>query len=667
FVVLLVIDPTSHELGSPAKPGRFISLNTISLLGITLVTGILVDDAIVEVENIERHMEMGKSPLQATIDATEEIGLAVTAISLSVAAVFAPVSFMSGVAGQYFKQFGLTVAVSVLFSLLVARLITPIMAARFLVHKPKPKTKQGLTGKAYARLLQWTTRRKGIVIGASLGVFVLSITASSQLPDDLIPLEDTGRLVFALEIPPGGDLNTLAEATDSLVQRLRTDVPDIQHILVRGGVSPDGAKDSRRATLIVRLKPHSERHRSQRIIQQEIRDLLRATDDIRAWPLNDNGGREVEISVSAENVSVMDNAVDALERRMRDLGQITNVSAESGIRRTELHIIPRLADVSRLGVTTEQIAAAVRVAAVGEIESLLPKMKDQDRLIPVRTRLEPAGRSDLEVLGSLPVAQIDGTSIPLTAVADIAFQSGPSSIERYDRQRRVVIGADLATGAALGGALSEVLSSREATSAPAGVTVGPTGDGEVMDEVTTGFVSALFMGVALMFAVLVLLFSGIREPIVILLSLPLSISGAIFALLIYDLAVSLPVLIGLLMLMGIVAKNAIMLVDFAQIGVREGRSHAEAIVYACQIRARPILMTTLAMCAGMVPSALGYGGGGGFRAPLAISVIGGLAVATVLSLITLPAFYLFVENTADRIDRVLNRKQASSTASAEQS
>ncbi|MGI6247299.1 MAG: efflux RND transporter permease subunit [Pseudochelatococcus sp.] len=641
------------------------SLNTISLLGITLVTGILVDDAIVEIENIERHMEMGKPPLQATIDATAEIGMAVMAISLSVAAVFAPVSFMTGVAGQYFKQFGLTVAVSVLFSLLVARLITPILAARFLNHNPKHEHRESRLGAVYGRLLRWTTRRKGLVIGASLGVFSLSIVASSQLPDDLIPLEDTGRLVFALEIPPGGDLGTLADATDTVARQLHAKVPDIHQILVRGGVAPNGARDARRATLIVRLKPHGERHRSQRVIQQEIRDHLRVSDDIRAWPLNDNGGREVEVSISSGDDSLLDSSVEALERRMRTLPQLTNVAAESGVKRTELHVIPRLDDASRLDVTTEQIATAVRLAAAGDIESLLPKMKDQDRLIPVRTRLDSAGRNDPEMLNSLPVARVDGMPIPLFAVADVTFRSGPSSIERLDRQRRVVIGADLGPNAALGGALAEVLASKEASSVPAGVVVGPTGDGEVMDEVTTGFVSALFLGVALMFAVLVLLFSGVREPIVILLSLPLSISGAVVALLLCNMAVSLPVLIGLLMLMGIVAKNAIMLVDFAQIGVKEGRSRADAIVHACQIRARPILMTTLAMCAGMVPSALGHGGGGGFRAPLAVSVIGGLALATLLTLITLPAFYLFVEKTADRIASLFKRRR-SSTATADE-
>ncbi|MGL6159051.1 efflux RND transporter permease subunit [Microbulbifer sp.] len=623
------------------------TLNMLSLLGVTLVTGILVDDAIVEIENIERHMHMGKTPRQATFDATAEIGLAVMAISISVAVVFAPVGFMSGVAGQYFKEFGLTVSVSVLFSLLVARLITPIMAANILRPSKKPQPGEEDTPVSptgwYAHMLAWVVRRKGVVIAFSILGFGLSLAAASQLPDDLVPQEETGRLVFALEAPPGLTLSQLADRTDAMARRIRSERPEVAHVLVEGGVSPSGKQELRLATLIVHLRPRGEREKSQRQVQIAIRDLLRTLPDLRAWPLNSNLGREVEISVAAATPSLLEEAASLVESRMQEL-ELANIAMDSGFIRNEIHITPRLADAARLDITTRQIADAVRLAAVGDADMMLPKFKTEDRLVPIRVRLDASARQDVELLRALPVARIEGQSIPLSAVADVRWQGGPSSIERYDRQRRVLVGADLAGGATLGTALTGIRASEEVQALPLGVLIQPAGDGELLDEVMNGFVGALGLGLLLMFAVMVLLFSGLRQPLIILLSLPLALTGAILALYVTSTPINLPVLIGILMLMGIVAKNAILLVDFAKIGEDGGMSPTDAIVHACRTRARPILMTTLAMVAGMLPSALGGAVGGGFRSPMAVVVIGGLLVATVLSLLTTPALFLAVES-----------------------
>ncbi len=629
------------------------TLNMLSLLGVTLVTGILVDDAIVEIENIERHMHMGKTPRQATFDATAEIGLAVMAISTSVAVVFAPVGFMSGVAGQYFKQFGLTVSVSVMFSLLVARLITPIIAANLLRSSTKPLSEEvppvSSTG-WYARMLGWVVRRKGTVIVVSVLGFALSLAAASQLPDDLVPAEDTGRLIFAVEASPGVTLEQLADRTDAMARRVREEIPDVARVLVEGGVSPSGRQELRLSTLIVHLKPRNERQSSQRQVQIAVRDLLRTLPDLRAWPLNSNLGREVEISVAAASPTRLHEATVLVEAQMEAMG-LANVSTNSGFTRSEIHITPRLPDASRLDISTVQIADAVRLAAVGDADILLPKFKAEDRLVPIRIRLDAAARHDIELLSALPVARIDGQPVPLAAVADLQWQGGPSSIERYDRQRRVLVGADLAAGQTLGTALSGIRGSEEVQALSSGISIQAAGDGELMDEVMNGFVGALGLGLLLMFAVLVLLFSGVRQPLIILLSLPLALTGAILALFVTGTPINLPVLIGVLMLMGIVAKNAILLVDFAKIGEDNGMSPADAIVHACRTRARPILMTTLAMVAGMLPSALGAAVGGGFRAPMAIVVIGGLIVATVLSLLTTPALFLAIEGLHGRFRR----------------
>lgn len=630
------------------------TLNMLSLLGVTLVTGILVDDAIVEIENIERHMHMGKTPRQATLDATAEIGLAVMAISTSVAVVFAPVGFMSGVGGQYFKQFGLAVSVSVMFSLLVARLITPIMAAILL----RPSRRQSHDSAAmiampgwYARLLRWVVRRKGTVIGVSVLSLALSIGAATQLPDDLVPTEDTGRLVFAVEAAPGATLQQLSDHTDAMARRIRSEIPDVAHVLFEGGVSPSGKRELRLSTLIVHLKDRDVRKTSQRQVQLAVRDMLRTFPDLRAWPLNTNFGREVEISLTAPSPDLLHQARTLVEEQMQSLG-LASVSVDSGFTRSEIHVTPRLADISRLGIPTTQIADAIRLAAVGDAETVLPELKTEGRLVPIRTRLDAVARADTQILYALPVSRINGQPVPLSALADIEWKGGPSSIERFDRQRRVLVGADLAGSQTLGTALSGIRASEEIKALTSGISIQAAGDGELMDEVLSGFVGALGLGLLLMMAVLVLLFSGLRQPLIILLSLPLALTGAILALFVTETPINLPVLIGILMLMGIVAKNAILLVDFAKIGEDEGMSPADAIVHACRTRPRPILMTTLAMIAGMVPSVVGAAIGGGFRAPMAIVVIGGLLVATVLSLVTTPALFLAIEGLYQRLKRV---------------
>ena len=621
------------------------SLNLVSLLAITLVTGILVDDAIVEIENIVRHMKMGKSPYKAAMEAADEIGLAVIAISLTIVAVFAPVSFMGGVAGQYFKQFGLTVAVAVLFSLLVARLITPMMAAYLMRPHKHVEPKDGWLMRGYTRFLAGTIRFRFVTLVVGMVLFGLSIFAMGLLPTGFIPAEDVSRIVVAMELPPGARLDDTQAKTDEVVKSLK-EMPEVKSVFVLGGSSPTGDIELRRAAVYIQLTPKADRELTQKQIEAEVTRRLAAIPDMRGWYVNDRGEREMSVSLLSNDPVALDQAVAQVEAAARKLEGFSNVAANAGIQRPEILIRPRLDEAARFGISTEQISQAVRVATIGDVDANLPKFNAGDRLIPIRARFKLDARSDLAVVRALPITGASGAVAPLEAVADVSFGLGPSSITRYDRERRVVIGADLVGRLELGEALERLYTMPEAQNLPAGARIQTSGDAEIMGEVFSGFAMAMGAGLMMVFGVLILLFGNVFQPITILLSLPFTIGGVVLGLLLTQNAVSMPVVIGILMLMGIVTKNAIMLVDFAVEAVHRGENRVDAIIDAGRKRARPIIMTTIAMIAGMLPSAYGTGEGGEFRAPMAIAVIGGLAVSTVLSLVFVPSFYTVMDDVS---------------------
>ena len=633
------------------------SLNFVSLLAITLVTGILVDDAIVEIENIVRHMRMGKSAWNASIEAADEIGLAVVAITLTIVAVFAPVSFMGGIPGQYFKQFGLTVAAAVLVSLLVARLLTPVMAAHFLrPHGTAHARPDGRLMRGYQRLLAATLAWPYVTLGVGIALFAVSLWSTTLLPTGFIPAEDDSRIVLSLELPPGATLADTRGKTD-LVARSFMAEPGVSNVFVIGGATPTGAGASiRTASVVVSLVPKSDRARSQQLIEQALSRRLAAVPDLHGWLVNDRGERELSITVLGDDPVALNHAVSRLEGAMRRLPGFRDVAASAGVDRPEIRIAPRNEEATRFGVTTEAIADAVRIATIGDIPAELAKFRDGDRLIPIRVQLDPATRTNLAALETLPVPGAGGLAVPLASVAEVGFGAGPSSIERYDRVRRVLVGADLSRGVALGSALQAIYALPEAQNLPAGVRVQNGGDAEIMAEVFDGFAKAMGAGLLLVMAVLVLLFGGVFQPITILLSLPLSVGGVILALFVTGQPLSMPVVIGLLMLIGIVTKNAIMLVDFAIEARARGVARLQAITEAGIKRSRPIVMTTVAMVAGMVPSALGVGDGGEFRAPMAIGVIGGLVVSTLLSLVFVPSFYTVMDDLSGLARRVGRRR-----------
>ena len=632
------------------------SLNLVSLLGITLATGVLVDDAIVEIENIVRHMRMGKSPYRAAMDAAREIGLAVIAISTTIMAVFAPVSFMGGIAGQYFKQFGLTVAVAVFFSLLVARLITPMMAAYFMrlsaVHEDAA---EGAVIRAYTRLVSWTVRWRWITLAAGLALFWVSMQGMAFLPKGFIPPMDEGRMLFAVELPPGSRLEDTRRVTDDVARRLKQE-PEIQSVFVNGGymLGPSGS-EVRKAVMTIMLTHKSTRSRNQKAMEAAVSEVLAATPDIRFWFVQPNGQRQFALLVVGEDQAAVTRVARAVHGQMRDVPLIENPTTSAALDRPELQIRPRNELAAELGVTTDALSETIRVATIGDLGPNLAKFNTPERLIPIRVEIDERWRSDLPTLQTLKVPTAKGAAVPLTTVADVAFGAGPASIERYDRTRRVALEADLVGAAALGEAVAAVLALPAAQNLPPGVEIRQSGDAEIMGEVFAGFATAMAAGLTMVFGVLVLLFASMLQPITILFSVPLALGGVVVALLLTKMAFSMSVVIGFLMLVGIVTKNAIMLVDFAVERMAQGMGRTEAIIDAGAKRARPIVMTSIAMGAGMIPAALAHGDGGEFRAPMAIAVIGGLIASTFLSLLFVPAVFTIMDSLGGLFGRVFNR------------
>ncbi|MGB6955483.1 MAG: efflux RND transporter permease subunit, partial [Bradyrhizobium sp.] len=528
------------------------SLNLVSFLAITLSTGILVDDAIVEIENIVRHMRMGKSPYRAALEAADEIGLAVIAISLTIIAIFAPASFMSGIAGQFFKQFGITVSVQVFFSLLAARFVTPVLAAYFLKDHPHDDPLPGRVLQTYTKLVTWSVKHYLITVLIGFGIFAASIWSITLLPQGFLPAQDTARSLLAMELPPGSQLAFTEKVTEQIVARLRKR-PEVRSVFVDGGRVPPGIFEVRRAALIINYTPKTARKITQRELELSIGKELQNVPDIRFWFLDENGLRAISLVVTGADSNIVSNVASELGNQMKRIPLIANVISETSLDRPELRIQPRADLAARLGVSTESLSETIRVATIGDVGQALAKFDTGDRQIPIRVQLEDNARGDLQTLEQLRVPLGGGHGgVPLSVVADIKLDQGPTSINRYDRERQATVAADLVGTAALGDATRKINELPVMKSLPKGVTVNPSGDAESLNELSAGFATAITAGLMMVYAVLVLLFGTFLQPITSLFSLPLSIGGAIAALLVTGKQLTTPVWIGILMLMGIV-------------------------------------------------------------------------------------------------------------------
>jgi multidrug efflux pump subunit AcrB len=613
------------------------TLNQISLLALSLVAGVLVDDAIVEIENIVRHMRMGKSGFQAALDASDEIGLAVVATSFTIIAVFLPVSFMGGVTGQYFRQFGLTVAVAVFISLLVARLITPVLAAyslrRDITHSAEHG--DGPIMHRYMMLLGWCVANRWKTIAGGAAFFALSIVALTIIPQAFMPPEDFASSQLSLEVPPGGTLEDTARVSAAAAALLR------KSPVVRDVVEFVGGDDGeiRTANIYISLVPRAERKISQKEWEQAMMPILNQVPDGHLNFSEGGGGRDLQLYLTGDDPPLVEKTGRQVITEMKGLSEIRDPRIRGDLPRPEIVVKPRLDVAAQLGVSVESISQTIRIATLGDLPQNGAKFSLSDRQIPIRVSLTENARRDLATLENLPVPTVSGAAVPLKSVADLSFGQGPSAVRRYNQSRRVFIEADLSPGVELGSATKKIYSLPTMVHLPQGVHLVKTGNTEYFQEMMQNFALAIGAGVLMVLAVLVLLFARLFQPITILSALPLSLGGAALALLLTNRPFSIAVVIGFLMLMGIVAKNSILLVDFAIEEMRAGKPRLQAILESGHKRARPIVMTTVAMVAGMLPVAIGLGGDSDFRSPMAIAVIGGLITSTLLTLVIVPAVF----------------------------
>jgi len=658
------------------------SLNVVTLLALTLVIGILVDDAIVEIENIQKRVQAGARPYYASMEGADQIGLAVIATTATIVVVFTPVSFMGSIPGQFFKEFGLTVAAAVLFSLLVARLLTPLLAAYFLkpVSHPHPR---GELMPFYRRILEWALSHRiwTVVIGGL--IFLLSLGLDAFLPSGVQPPGNPNYIFVGMEGPPGATLATM-DAISRGTTALFMKQPETQMVFTQigstagegfGGGGGGGSGDPSTGTATVVLK--DARSSSVTQIEDRVRASLRSIPDARVtFQGGGFGAAGIQIVLTGENGDILNKAGAELEREMRDLKDVADPRPSNPPTGPEVVIRPRPEQASRLGISVGTIASIARTASLGEIDANVPKLTEGERRIPIRIRLPVGARTNIDVIKNLQVPTANGSTTPLSSVADVIFDAGPGEIYRYNRMRDMAIDADLANGAQLGNALQEVrntpfmrslhpprphpildlihkiqaLFGHKTTVLPPpnqswpGVKEAELGQTEQFRQLFTELGMAILTGVSLIYGVLVLLFRSFFKPITILAALPLAIGGAFLGLLATGLSVSIPSLIGLLMLLGLAAKNSILLVEYAIEREREGYTQRDAIIEACRERARPIIMTSLAMMAGMLPTALALGKGSEFRQPMAIAVIGGLISSTLLSLVMVPVVYELIDD-----------------------
>jgi multidrug efflux pump subunit AcrB len=728
------------------------TLNEMTLLALSLVAGVLVDDAIVEIENIVRHMRMGKSAYQASIDAADEIGLAVVATTFSIVAVFLPVGLMPGISGQFFKNFGLTVVAAVLMSLAVARLITPMVAAYFLKAKGHAAHGEGPLMDRYMALLKWTLNEDkvdayrarltpargqggyylvemlfwivvigvaiaawrfggallpadampgwllaiaklalalgaalvaGFVVrtvagmigggfaawhaffmgrvrgrmrdhrfwmfGAGIGALVLTLVMFMVLPQQFQPTTDEDTSQARIEMAPG----TTIEQTEAVADRVAAIVeaqPEVGRVLER--INEGSAR------LFIVLKPDREvaSYEFERRVMPELQKIPDARVSFASQSGGGGTGRDISVMLTGSDPVQLDRAAQILVEQMRTVPGAVAPRIEADLQRPELLIIPRLDIAAQLGVTTTALSQAIRIATLGEIDQNAAKFSLSDRQVPIRVVLDKVSRQDISTLENLPVPTASGGSVPLKRVAEIRFGAGPTQIQRFNQSRRIFVGADLAPGQLKGPVQEAINKLPVMQDLPAGVSNRPVGDERWQQELIQNFIIAVISGIMLVFAVLVLLYKRFVSPLVNMTSLLLAPLGGLLALALLGQPISISVYIGLLMLLGIVAKNSILLIDFAIEEMAAGVPKKAAITDAGHKRAQPILMTTVAMTAGMIPTALSLSGDAAWRAPMGYTVIGGLLLSTLLTLIIVPAGFSLADGLEKRLGPWLRKR-----------
>lgn len=627
------------------------SLNVLTLLAMALVVGILVDDAIVEIENIVRHLRMGKSPYQAAMEAADEIGFAVIATTFTLVAIFLPTAFMGGIPGKFFKQFGITAAIAILGSLVVARLLTPMMSAYLLKPHPIKETQPSAMMQAYLRSVAWCLSHRKTVVAGFILFIVGSLMLMPLLPKGFVPSSDSSQTKVNIELQPG---TTLAQ-TRAVVQRAEQIVrqhPEVKAVFSAAGSSSTGgggpgasinSTDVRKGTLVISLTERTDRTQKQSDIESDLRRQLKALPGARISVGIGESGEKLQLTLASDDPNALSGASQQLGQQLRSIRGVGNITSSASLQRPEVQIIPDVDKAAELGVTVEAIAQVIRVATSGDFSNSMPKLNLPQRQVPIRVRLGPSVRSSLQEIAQLRVPSRNG-SVSLETVATVQMGSGPQQIDRMDRMRNVTFDIEL-NKRQIGEVMREVNQLPAMQNLPPSVKQLEAGDAKRMNELFSSFGGAMVIGVMCIYVVLVLLFGDFLQPVTILGALPLSLGGAFLALLMTHNSFSMPSVIGLLMLMGVVTKNSILLVEYSIMARKQYQlSRFDAIMDGCHKRAQPIIMTTIAMAAGMLPIALGWSADPSFRAPMAITVIGGLITSTLLSLVVIPVLYTYVDD-----------------------
>ncbi len=636
------------------------SINVISLLALSLVVGILVDDAIVEVENIERHLHMGKTPFAAAMEAADEIGLAVIATTFTLVAVFLPTAFMSGVPGKFFVQFGWTAALAVFASLVVARILTPMMSAYMLKPSNKPVVVP-FWMPTYLRMVRWCLHHRFWTALGAATFFIASLSLIPLLPTGFIPPDDNSQTQVGIELPPGTSLAFTQQTAEEVRQRVIS-LPQVKSVYttIGGGSAgsdpsmPQASAETRMATLTIQLTARGERPRKG-VIEKQIRQMLSDMPGMRIKVGLGASGEKYLVMLTGDDPTVLQQTATAFERELRAVPGLGSVISSASLVRQEIAVLPDFARAADLGVTSAAIGETLRIATMGDYNVALPKLNLAQRQVPIMVKLADSARQDLDLLGRLTVPGARGPVL-LAEVARLEPSGGPAVIDRYNRDRNIQFQIEL-SGVGLGDAKEALKNLSSVKQLPSGIKLVEVGDAEVMEELFASFAVAMLTGILCIYLVLVLLFKSVLHPVTILAALPLSIGGAFVALLLTGKSFSMPSLIGLIMLMGVATKNSILLVEYAIVAERDlGFSRFDALMDACEKRARPIIMTTIAMGAGMFPIATGWGSSdSSFRSPMAVSVIGGLITSTFLSLLVIPVVYLYVDDLGQFFRRLWAR------------
>jgi hydrophobe/amphiphile efflux-1 (HAE1) family protein len=656
------------------------TLNVMSLMALSLAVGLLIDDAIVVIENIYRHMHEGATPTEAAKSATSEIGLAVMATTFTVVAVFVPVAFMPGIVGRFFFQFGITVAVSVLVSLFVAFTLTPMLASRWLHKEDEELTNEGsplrrglyyfnhfftVLSSRYQRAIRWSLAHRKSTIGFALGLFFSSFFLMRFLGSSFFPTSDQSEFTIGINAAPGSSLEQTG-AISAQIEAVLQQRPEVRTLMTTIGAGNDPVT---KGNILVKLAKKHERKKGIEEIIQEVRESLKnlpgANLSILVAQGPGGGAKPVIMSVRGENLGTLEKLAGQVERIVRSSPGAADVENSLETSKPEVRIRIDREKASDLGLNVGLIATTIRAMVDGTVATQYAEGGEQ---YDVRVRLTKDDRTSLENIGNLTIKSskdLPGQQkyiIPISYVADISPGSGPSKINRFDRQREIRIDANT-SGRTLGEVLDEIQKQTKAIPLPPGYSVGVTGSGEQQSEAFGNILLSLGLAVIFVYIVLAAQFESFSYPFSIMLALPMSLIGAIVALIIFKGALSVISLIGIIMLMGLVTKNGILLVDYANVLRDRGMERTEALIQAGATRLRPILMTTFAMIFGMMPVAFAVSEGSEFRSPMGQAVIGGLITSTMLTLFIVPVVYSLLDDFSFRgmtglvLRRIKARKQ----------